>query len=124
MHDNTSRIGIAVALDPLEAAVHAGMASILLGQGAEAGSERPAELRGTAGDAEAGDALGKQVGGDHYRSLAIQPVEFIVKNGIPFLEANAIKYLVRHGSKGGAADIRKAIHYCELLLSLQYGEKA
>lgn len=69
-------------------------------------------------------ALQKQVGGDHYKSLAIQPVEFITKNNIPFLEANAIKYLVRHKSKGGAADIRKALHYCELILSLQYGEDA
>jgi len=69
-------------------------------------------------------ALQKQVGGDHYKSLAIQPVEFITKNNIPFLEANAIKYLVRHKNKGGAADIRKALHYCELILSLQYGEDA
>lgn len=87
----------------------------------EGDSKRPGACA-TAGDAESSDALSKQVGGDHYKSLAIQPVEFIVKNGIPFLEANAIKYLVRHKSKGGAADIRKAIHYCELLLALQYGE--
>lgn len=67
-------------------------------------------------------ALEKQVGGGHYKDLAIQPVEFITKNDIPFLEGNAIKYLVRHKAKGGAADIRKAIHYCELVLQLQYGE--
>ena len=68
------------------------------------------------------DALSRQVAGSHYKDLAIQPVEFITKNQIGFLEGNAIKYLVRHGAKGGSADVRKAIHYCELILQLQYGE--
>ena len=64
-----------------------------------------------------------QVGGDHYRQMAIQPIEFISKNGIDFLAGNAIKYLCRHAAKGGAQDIKKAIHYCQLILELQYGEK-
>ena len=36
----------------------------------------------------------KQVGGDHYKSMAIQPSEFINRNNIPFAEGNAIKYYV------------------------------
>ena len=64
-----------------------------------------------------------QVGGDHYRSLAIQPAEFIHKNGLGYLEGNIIKYASRHRQKGGAQDIRKIIHYAELLLELEYGEK-
>lgn len=71
--------------------------------------------------AQAG-ALARQVGGGHYKDLAIQPVEFITKNEIPFLEGNAIKYVVRHKAKGGAADVRKAIHYLELILQMHYGE--
>ena len=52
-----------------------------------------------------------QVGGGHYKDMAIQPVEFIQKNGIPYLEGNVIKYIVRHKKKNGAEDIKKAIHY-------------
>lgn len=69
-------------------------------------------------------ALGVQVGGDHYRSMAIQPVEFIERNGLDFLAGNVVKYVSRHKTKNGAADIRKAMHYCQLILELQYGEKA
>lgn len=122
--NDASPIRAEVDAGAAEAAVHGRVASVLREESRGTGTEVSAGVRGTTGNAQAGDALEKQVGGDHYKSLAIQPVEFIVKNSIPFLEANAIKYLVRHNNKGGAADIRKAIHYCELLLSLQYGEKA
>lgn len=64
-----------------------------------------------------------QVGGEHYRSMAIQPAEFIHKNGLGYLEGNIIKYISRHRQKGGAQDIRKIIHYAELVLELEYGEK-
>ena len=67
-------------------------------------------------------ALTEQVGGDHYKSLAIQPVEYIVKNNLGWCEGNAVKYITRHKSKNGAADIRKAIHYLNLLLEMEYGE--
>ena len=68
-------------------------------------------------------ALGTQVGGDHYRALLIQPVEYISANELDFLQGNAIKYLSRHKGKGGAEDIKKAMHYCQLILELQYGIK-
>ena len=61
----------------------------------------------------------KQVGGDHYK-LPIQPIEFITKNGIGFIEGNVIKYVCRHRSKNGRQDIEKAIHYLELLLEHEY----
>lgn len=66
-------------------------------------------------------ALTKQEGGSHYMNMKIQPVEFIVANNIDFLEANVIKYVCRHESKNREQDIRKAIHYCELILQLKYG---
>ena len=56
-------------------------------------------------------AMTEQVGGDHYKGMAIQPVEFIHRNGLGFIEGCAIKYVVRHREKGGAADVRKAIHF-------------
>ena len=67
-------------------------------------------------------ALDKQEGGNHYKDMAIQPVEFITANNLGFLEGNVVKYICRHHAKNGAEDIKKAIHYCELLLQTKYGE--
>jgi hypothetical protein len=64
-------------------------------------------------------ALDKQEGGDHYKT-AIQPVEFIHANKLGFIEGNVVKYVTRHRNKNGAEDIKKAIHYLELLLDLEY----
>lgn len=64
--------------------------------------------------------LTAQVGGGHYKGMAIQPVEYINANGLDYLQGNVIKYVSRHKSKNGAEDIRKAIHYLELILELQY----
>lgn len=66
-------------------------------------------------------ALDVQVAGDHYRNLAIQPVEFIHKNGIGYCEGAAIKYLCRHREKGGLDDLLKAKHYIDLLIEMEYG---
>jgi hypothetical protein len=71
---------------------------------------------------EAATALQKQVGGSHYAEMAIQPIEFITANNLSFLEGNIIKYVCRHQNKNGADDIKKAMHYCELLLQMEYGE--
>lgn len=66
--------------------------------------------------------LEKQVGGSHYKGFVIQPVEFIHKNNIDFLSGNIIKYAARHKSKNGAEDVKKIIHYAQLILKLEYGE--
>jgi hypothetical protein len=66
-------------------------------------------------------ALDVQVAGSHYKDKKIQPVQYIHANKIPFMEGCAIKYLTRHRDKGGEQDIRKAIHYCQLILKLEYG---
>lgn len=68
-------------------------------------------------------ALGTQTGGDHYRKLAIQPVEYIIANGIGFLAGNIVKYATRYKDKGGAEDIRKIKHYCDLILEFEYKEE-
>jgi len=65
------------------------------------------------------NALDKQVAGDHYKSLAIQPVEFIYANGIGYFEGNVIKYVTRWRQKNGIADLEKAKHYIELLIELE-----
>jgi hypothetical protein len=67
-------------------------------------------------------ALEKQEGGSHYKHFAIQPIEFIFKNNIGFIEGNVIKYVCRHKDKNGKQDILKAIHYLEMLIELKYSE--
>ena len=65
-------------------------------------------------------ALEKQEGGSHYKG-AIQPIEYIYGNNLGYIEGNVLKYITRHKDKNGAEDIKKAIHYLELLLELTYG---
>ena len=65
----------------------------------------------------------KQIGGDHYESMNIQPIEFIHQNGIGFAEGCAIKYLCRWRSKGGIEDLKKAKHFIEMLIEMETREK-
>ena len=65
-------------------------------------------------------ALNKQVGGNHYKNMPIQVVEFCQFNNLNTCESNVIKYIVRHRLKGGVEDVNKAIHYAELLKQLEY----
>ena len=66
------------------------------------------------------DSLEKQVGGKHYKNFRIQPAEFINENKLLFAEGNAIKYICRHSAKGKEEDIKKAIHYLEMILERDY----
>jgi hypothetical protein len=59
----------------------------------------------------------KQVGGNHYDKMKIQPITFIVDNDIPFIEGNIIKYVCRWKDKGGVEDLKKAKHYLDILIS-------
>ena len=68
------------------------------------------------------NATDTQVGGSHYKDMPIQPVEYIHANGLSFLEGNVVKYITRHRTKGGKADVEKALHYCQLILELVYNE--
>lgn len=58
----------------------------------------------------------------HYES-AITPVEYIVANSLDFLRGNIVKYVSRDKRKNGAEDIRKAIHYCQMILKYEYNEE-
>lgn len=68
------------------------------------------------------DPHDKQIGGTHYKEMAIQPGDYVVKNGIGWYEGNAIKYLTRHKAKGQKQDLEKAIHYIELAIQHYYGD--
>ena len=62
-----------------------------------------------------------QVGGDHYKSMKIQPAQFALENKLDYCQANAIKYICRHESKNGKQDLEKAKHYIDLLIEHYYG---
>jgi hypothetical protein len=64
-------------------------------------------------------ALTRQEGGDHYKRLKIQPVEYMHANGIPFMEGCVIKYMTRWRDKGGVKDLEKARHFIDLLIELE-----
>jgi hypothetical protein len=66
----------------------------------------------------ADSALTKQVGGSHYRDKGIQPIIYIHANDLGFCEGNVVKYVTRWRDKNGVADLKKAIHYLELLIEL------
>lgn len=66
----------------------------------------------------------KQIGGNHYKDMAIQPSEFIFKNQLNWLEGNIIKYTCRHSRKNGMQDLEKARHYLDLLMEWQYGTRS
>jgi hypothetical protein len=64
----------------------------------------------------------KQIGGSHYKNMKIQPSKFINDNNLLFAEGNAIKYICRHAHKGGKEDLKKAIHYIEMIIERDYQE--
>jgi TolA-binding protein len=65
-------------------------------------------------------AFASQIGGSHYKTLAIQPAEFCQKNHLGFCESSVVKYVTRHREKNGKQDIEKAIHFLNLLIEMEY----
>lgn len=61
----------------------------------------------------------KQHGGQHYKTLAIQPWDYVAANGLGYFDGTAIKYLTRWRDKGGVEDLRKAIHFIEKLIEVE-----
>lgn len=62
----------------------------------------------------------KQEGGSHYKKLAIQPMEYALKNKLDYAQANVVKYVTRHADKNGKEDLLKAIHNIELMIEHYY----
>ena len=58
----------------------------------------------------------RQVGGSHYKDMAIPPRAYIKANNIGWDAGNVIKYVSRYESKNGLQDLEKALHYLELLI--------
>ena len=64
-------------------------------------------------------ALSVQEGGSHYVGRAIQPIQYIHANKLPFIEGSIVKYITRYKDKGGLQDLLKIKHYVDLLIELE-----
>lgn len=63
-----------------------------------------------------------QEGGNHYKFMKIQPIEFAIANNLGPCESSIVKYVCRHQVKGREVDIDKIIHYCELIKKFYYNK--
>lgn len=61
-----------------------------------------------------------QAGGSHYKGQKVEHWDFVLMHDIPYLEAQIIKYVMRHKKKNGAADLKKAEHFLEKLVETSY----
>jgi len=64
-------------------------------------------------------SLNTQVGGTHYKTMAIQPIEFIFFNHLPYIEGCIVKYICRWREKGGVEDLEKIKHYVDMLIEME-----
>ncbi len=63
--------------------------------------------------------LDVQIGGDHYKSMAIQPMEYSMANKLDSFQHTIIKYVTRFRGKGGIQDLEKAKHCIDLLIHFE-----
>ena len=52
--------------------------------------------------------------------MKIQPSKFVIENKLLFPEGNVIKYICRHGYKGGKEDLLKAKHFIDMIIERDY----
>lgn len=63
-------------------------------------------------------AVAVQVGGDHYKQMAIQPLELGYANRYDACTYSAIKYVSRHKAKDGVEGLKKARHCVQFGLEM------
>ena len=57
-----------------------------------------------------------QIGGTHYSSKPIQPIDYINANNLGFHQGNILKYITRYKDKNGVEDLKKARWYIDDLI--------
>lgn len=67
-------------------------------------------------------ALTTQVGGDHYKKLKIQPMEYSMANNLNACQHTIIKYVTRYKDKNGIEDLKKARHTIDMLIEMESNE--
>ena len=68
-------------------------------------------------------ATQRQIGGNHYKEFKIQPIQFITKNKLSFIQGCIIKYICRFEKKNGIEDLEKIKHYCDLQIEMLKNKK-
>jgi hypothetical protein len=64
-------------------------------------------------------ALDVQIGGTHYKDMAIQPMEYSMANKLDACQHTIIKYVSRFRAKGGVQDLEKAKHCIDMLIAFE-----
>lgn len=62
-----------------------------------------------------------QHGGDHYKTSRIQPWDYIAANELDFFQGSIVKYVSRFRDKNGLEDLKKARHFLDKLIEIEYG---
>ena len=64
-----------------------------------------------------------QHGGDHYKGVptGYQPIEIAEKLGLSATEFSVLKYLLRYKKKSGLVDLKKMMHFGQMLIKMHYG---
>lgn len=62
-----------------------------------------------------------QVGGSHYKEGSIQPAEYAHANALDPIQRDIVKYITRFRDKGGISDLKKIVHYTQILSFQEYG---
>ena len=64
----------------------------------------------------------RQVDGDHYQKLAIQPMQYSMLNNLDACQHTVIKYVTRFRDKGGIKDLEKAKHCIDMLIDYELAQ--
>lgn len=62
------------------------------------------------------NARAVQIGGDHYKKLAIQPFDYAMANNLNAGQTLVLRYITRYRDKNGIEDLRKARHVIDMLI--------
>ena len=52
----------------------------------------------------------------HYTNKEIEPIDYIISNGLTYCEGNVVKYITRWRGKGGIDDLKKAKVYIDFII--------
>lgn len=58
----------------------------------------------------------------HYARFKIEPMHFIVANGLNWFQGNVLKYILRYDAKNGLEDLKKAQRYLEMFIKWVEGD--
>lgn len=58
----------------------------------------------------------------HYARWKIEPINFLMTNGVDAFQFNIIKYVMRHEHKNGIEDLQKARRYLDMYIMFLQGD--